>query len=51
MQWRTFVERMPVWWRGLNDPGGRASLFAAAILADVLLALVGQVYQTGADTF
>jgi uncharacterized membrane protein len=39
------------WWRGLDDLAGRAALFAAAILTGVLLALVGQVYQTGADTF
>ena len=30
---------------------GRAALFVAALLTGVLLALVGQVYQTGADTF
>ncbi|MEO8753873.1 MAG: DUF2157 domain-containing protein, partial [Casimicrobiaceae bacterium] len=40
-----------VWWRGLDSLAGRAALFAAAMLAGVLLALVGQVYQTGADTF
>lgn len=40
-----------VWWRGLDSLAGRAGLFAAAVLTGVLLALVGQVYQTGADTF
>jgi uncharacterized membrane protein len=40
-----------VWWRGLDGLPGRAALFAAAVLIGVLLALVGQVYQTGADTF
>ena len=40
-----------VWWRGLDSLAGRAALFAAAMLTGVLLALVGQVYQTGADTF
>jgi uncharacterized membrane protein len=38
-------------WRGLDTLAGRASLVAAALLAGALLALVGQVYQTGADTF
>jgi len=40
-----------VCWRGLDDVAGRAALFAGAIVTGVLLALVGQVYQTGADTF
>jgi uncharacterized membrane protein len=40
-----------VWWRGLDDVAGRAALFAGAMVTGVLLALVGQVYQTGADTF
>ena len=39
------------WWRGADDAAGRAALLAAAIVTGVLLALVGQVYQTGADTF
>jgi uncharacterized membrane protein len=39
------------WWRDLDSVAGRAALFAAAVLTGVLLALVGQVYQTGADTF
>ena len=38
-------------WRGLDAPAGRASLVAAALLTGALFALVGQVYQTGADTF
>jgi uncharacterized membrane protein len=38
-------------WRGLDSLAGRAALVGAALLAGVLLALVGQVYQTGADTF
>ena len=37
-------------WRGLDTQGGRIALFACAALMGVLLALVGQVYQTGADT-
>lgn len=39
------------WWRGLDSLPGRAALFVAAVLMGALLALVGQVYQTGADTF
>ena len=38
-------------WRGLDTLAGRAALVAAALLVGVLLALVGQVYQTGADTY
>jgi len=40
-----------VWWRGLDSIAGRAAMVAASLLVGVLLALVGQVYQTGADTF
>ncbi len=39
------------WWRGLDTRVARATLFAAALFTGALLALVGQVYQTGADTF
>jgi uncharacterized membrane protein len=38
-------------WRGLDTLPGRAALVVAALLAGALLALVGQVYQSGADTF
>jgi len=38
-------------WLGLDRPAGKASLLGAAVLVGALLALVGQVYQTGADTF
>jgi len=40
-----------VGWKGLDRPAGRAALFGAALLVGALLALVGQIYQTGADTF
>lgn len=40
-----------VWWLGLERAGGRAALLAAALLVGALLALIGQIYQTGADTF
>ena len=38
-------------WLGLAQPAGRAALAAACVLVGVLLALIGQTYQTGADTF
>jgi uncharacterized membrane protein len=40
-----------VWRLGLERASGKAALLAAALLTGALLALVGQVYQTGADTF
>ena len=36
---------------GLERPAGKAALLGAAILTGAVLALVGQTYQTGADTF
>ena len=38
-------------WYGLPRPIDQLALFAAAILVGVLLAVVGQSYQTGADAF
>jgi uncharacterized membrane protein len=40
-----------VWRLGLSRSGGQASLFAAALCLGALLALLGQTYQTGADTW
>ena len=40
-----------VWRLGVDSAAGKASLFAAAILLGALFALIGQTYQTGADTF
>lgn len=40
-----------VWYLGLEKISGKVALFAAGVLVGVLLALVGQTYQTGADTF
>jgi len=37
------------WRLGFERPAGNAALLAAAILVGALLALVGQIYQTGAD--
>jgi uncharacterized membrane protein len=40
-----------VWHIGVERLAGKAVLLLASILAGALLALVGQTYQTGADTF
>jgi uncharacterized membrane protein len=40
-----------VWYLGLEKISGKIALFAAGVLVGVLLALVGQTYQTGADTY
>lgn len=39
------------WKLGVDRAAGKASLLAASILLGVLLALFGQTYQTGADTW
>ncbi len=38
-------------WCGIVRPAGRALLIAASVLTGVLLAVIGQVYQTGADAY
>jgi len=40
-----------VWHLGLEKITGKVALLASGILVGVLLALVGQTYQTGADTY
>lgn len=40
-----------VWRLGLDRAAGKAALLGAALLAGTLFALIGQIYQTGADTF
>ena len=40
-----------VWRFGLESLAGKAALLAASLFVGALLALVGQTYQTGADTF
>jgi len=40
-----------LWRLGLERAGGKAALFAAALLVGGLFALIGQIYQTGADTW
>ncbi|MES2102423.1 MAG: DUF2157 domain-containing protein [Pseudomonadota bacterium] len=39
------------WRLGLEHASGKAALLAIALLIGALLALVGQTYQTGADTY
>ncbi len=36
---------------GVDRPAGKAALFGASLILGGLLALIGQTYQTGADTF
>ena len=38
-------------WRGVEGLGGQLFLLVASVLTGVLLAVFGQVYQTGADAF
>jgi uncharacterized membrane protein len=40
-----------VWRLGIERISGKAALLAAALLVGALFALIGQTYQTGADTF
>src|SRR5262245_26788015 len=40
-----------VWRLGLDRSAGRAALLATSLLLGALFALIGQAYQTGADTF
>ena len=40
-----------VWRLGIEGIAGKATLLFASLLTGALLALVGQTYQTGADTF
>ena len=39
------------WWVGLDGAPGKAVLLLLSLLTGALLALTGQVYQTGADTW
>lgn len=46
------VAALAVLWKlGLDRPGGKAALLVAALATGALFALIGQTYQTGADTF
>jgi uncharacterized membrane protein len=42
---------LALWWTGLDGTAGKALLTLLSLLVGALLALTGQVYQTGADTF
>ena len=47
-----FAAALAAAWRfGIERPSGKAALLGAALLTGALLALLGQTYQTGADTF
>lgn len=45
------ISLLAVWRLGLEKLSGKVSLMVAAVFVGVLLALVGQTYQTGADTY
>ena len=40
-----------LWRLGLERASGKAALFGASIVAGTLFALIGQIYQSGADTY
>jgi uncharacterized membrane protein len=40
-----------VWRLGIDRPTGKAALLGASLFVGALLALIGQTYQTGADSF
>lgn len=39
------------WWTGVDSLAGKAVLVLLSLLTGALLALTGQIYQTGADTY
>lgn len=45
------VSLVAAWRLGVEGIAGKATLLFASLMAGALLALVGQTYQTGADTF
>ena len=45
------VSMIAAWTAGPDKAAGKASLLVASLLTGALLALIGQTYQTGADTF
>jgi len=45
------VSLLPLLKVNLQQPAGQAAMFAASLLVGALLALVGQTYQSGADTY
>jgi uncharacterized membrane protein len=40
-----------VLWKGVDQDAGKAALLLGSLLIGAVLALVGQIYQTGADTY
>jgi uncharacterized membrane protein len=42
---------LAIWWLDLDGAPGKAALLLLSLLTGALLALTGQVYQTGADTY
>lgn len=40
-----------IWWSGVDRLTGKAALVGASLLVGALFALIGQTYQTGADSF
>ena len=51
IQTAILIAVLGAWRLGLDSPGGKACLAAAAFLVGTLLAVFGQVYQTGADPY
>lgn len=45
------VSLLPLLKANLQQPAGQAAMFAASLLVGALLALVGQTYQSGADSY
>lgn len=45
------VSLLPLLRINLQQPAGQAAMFGASLLVGALLALVGQTYQSGADTY
>lgn len=50
-QTAVLLSLLPLLWVDIRQPAGQASLFAASLLVGALLALVGQTYQSGADSY
>jgi hypothetical protein len=46
-----FISAVSAWWVGIDALIGKVLLSAACVLAGVFLAVFGQIYQTGADTY
>jgi uncharacterized membrane protein len=51
IQFGIVASLLAAWRKGLDSVAGRACLFTASFLVGILLAVYGQVYQTGADPY